>query len=48
LIIAAGDKTSISGRSSTGLARDLRFDDAPEELDFLIFFPGYMYKKNKK
>jgi hypothetical protein len=45
LIIAAGDKTSISGRSSTALARDLRFDDAPEEPDFLIFFPGYMYKK---
>jgi hypothetical protein len=43
LITAAGDKTSISGRSSTVLARDLRFGDALAErpvLSDLIFFPG--------
>jgi hypothetical protein len=45
LIIAAGDKTSTSGRSSSGLARDLRFD---VPVDFLPFFPGYMYKKIKE
>jgi len=40
LITAAGDKISTSGRSSAALARDLRLDDAPGELDFLTFFSG--------